>query len=83
MVANVGPNESYIACLPGTLRYRIRPHESGFANLFVAGDWTRNGFEIGTVEAAVASGLKAAKALSGLPITIIAEHDLERGIGLR
>lgn len=83
VVANVGPNESYIACMPGTLRYRIRPHESGFANLFVAGDWTRNGFEVGTVEAAVASGLKAAKALSGLPITIFAEHDLERGIGLK
>jgi uncharacterized protein with NAD-binding domain and iron-sulfur cluster len=79
VVANVGPNESYIACFPGTLQYRIRADESGFENLFVAGDWTRNGFEIGTVEGAVVSGLKAAKALSGLAIAISAEHDLERG----
>jgi uncharacterized protein with NAD-binding domain and iron-sulfur cluster len=79
VVANVGPNESYIACFPGTLQYRIRPDESGFANLYVAGDWTRNGFEIGSVEGAVVSGLKAAKALSGLAIPISAEHDLERG----
>jgi uncharacterized protein with NAD-binding domain and iron-sulfur cluster len=83
VTANAGPNESYIACLPGTLQHRIRPHESGFENLFVAGDWTRNGFEVGTVEAAVVSGLKAAKALSGLPFTILAEFDLERGVGFK
>jgi uncharacterized protein with NAD-binding domain and iron-sulfur cluster len=79
VVANVGPNENYVLCLPGTLRHRLRPDESGFRNLFLAGDWTRNGVEVGTIEGAVVSGYKAAKTLSGWPQTIIGENDIECG----
>ena len=58
--ANVDPSERYVLSLPGTTRYRLAPDESGFANLTLAGDWTRCGLDSGCVEAAVTSGLLAA-----------------------
>src|SRR5205823_5972353 len=36
--ANVDPSEQYVLSLPGTGRYRIKPDETGFANLVIAGD---------------------------------------------
>lgn len=77
--ANVGPNESYVLAWPGTLRYRMRPDESGYRNLFLAGDWTRNGIEAGTVEGAVMSGIKAARAISGKPLPLVGSDDFDRG----
>lgn len=64
--ANVDPSELYVQSLPGTDRYRMRSDESGFENLYLAGDWTRNGIDAGCIEAAVLSGLKAGNALRGL-----------------
>lgn len=77
--ANVGPNESYVLAWPGTLRYRMRPDESGYRNLFLAGDWTRNGIEAGTVEGAVMSGIKAARAITGQDIPLVGADDFDRG----
>jgi uncharacterized protein with NAD-binding domain and iron-sulfur cluster len=57
---NVGPIEAYTQIHKGTLQYRLRPNESGYANLVLAGDWVRNGYEIGSVEGAVLGGLEAA-----------------------
>jgi uncharacterized protein with NAD-binding domain and iron-sulfur cluster len=48
-----------------TLQHRLRADESGYSNLYLAGDWTRNGTEIGCVEGAVKSGLFAAIAICG------------------
>jgi len=62
---NVGPVEAYTRIQQGTLRYRLRVNEAGYFNLSFAGDWTRNGFDLPTVEAAVLSGLQAAQALTG------------------
>jgi uncharacterized protein with NAD-binding domain and iron-sulfur cluster len=78
--ANVGPIESYILALPGTLVHRLRPDESGFSNMYLAGEWTRNGFEVGCVEGAVLSGLLAARTLSGGKERIVGEDDF--GFGL-
>jgi uncharacterized protein with NAD-binding domain and iron-sulfur cluster len=64
--ANVDPSELYVQSLPGTDRYRMRSDESGYENLYLAGDWTRNGIDAGCIEAAVLSGLKAGNALRGL-----------------
>jgi uncharacterized protein with NAD-binding domain and iron-sulfur cluster len=61
---NVGPVEAYTRIQQGTLRFRLRAHETGYLNLSFAGDWTRNGFDLPTAEAAVLSGLQAAKRLS-------------------
>ena len=53
--------------VPGSVKDRLWPNESGFENLFLAGDWTRNGIDGGSVEAAVTSGMLAARAIGGSP----------------
>jgi hypothetical protein len=64
--ANCGPAQRYTLSLAGSVKYRLRTDESGYANLYLAGDWVRNGSDIGTVEGAVSSGLQAAVAISGI-----------------
>jgi uncharacterized protein with NAD-binding domain and iron-sulfur cluster len=63
--ANVDPSDRYVQSLPGSGRYRLRPDESGYDNLFLAGDWTDSGLNAGCIEAAVLSGLQAANAVLG------------------
>jgi len=63
--ANVDPSDRYVQSLPGTGRYRLRSDESGYDNLFLAGDWTDSGLNAGCIEAAVLSGLQAANAVLG------------------
>lgn len=63
--ANVDPSDRYVQSLPGTDRYRLRSDESGYDNLFLAGDWTDSGLNAGCIEAAVLSGLQAANAVRG------------------
>jgi uncharacterized protein with NAD-binding domain and iron-sulfur cluster len=62
---NVDPSDRYVQSVPGTERYRLRPDESGYDNLVLAGDWTDSGMNAGCIEAAVMSGLQAANALLG------------------
>jgi uncharacterized protein with NAD-binding domain and iron-sulfur cluster len=46
---------------------------SGYANLFLAGDWVDNGaLNTGGVEAAVMAGLQTARAIVGSPEPIVA-----------
>jgi uncharacterized protein with NAD-binding domain and iron-sulfur cluster len=72
--ANIDPTERYVTNAKGTNHHRLRPDESGFPNLFLAGDWTNNGsLNLGCVESTVISGLKAARALTGYKISIA--HD--------
>jgi uncharacterized protein with NAD-binding domain and iron-sulfur cluster len=61
--ANVEPSERYVLSVPGSTRLRLRPDESGFENLFLAGDWTRTSINGGSVEAAVESGSACADAI--------------------
>ena len=63
--ANVDPSDRYVQSLPGTGRFRLRSDESGYDNLFLAGDWTDSGLNAGCIEAAVLSGLQAANAVLG------------------
>ena len=65
--ANVDPSERYIYAAPGTLKYRLRSDQSGFDNLFLAGDWTRNGLNVGAMESAAMSGMQASRAICGYP----------------
>jgi uncharacterized protein with NAD-binding domain and iron-sulfur cluster len=65
--ANVDPSERYVLSLPGTARFRLAPGDSGFDNLYLAGDWTRCGLNAGCVEAAVTSGMLASNAICGVP----------------
>jgi uncharacterized protein with NAD-binding domain and iron-sulfur cluster len=62
---NVDPSDRYVQSVPGTERYRLRPDESGYDNLVLAGDWTDCAMNAGCIEAAVMSGLQAANAVLG------------------
>jgi uncharacterized protein with NAD-binding domain and iron-sulfur cluster len=68
--ANIDPSERYVLSVPGTVHLRLESGNSGFANLFLAGDWTQTRMNSGCVEAAVESGMRAAQAISGYPKTI-------------
>jgi uncharacterized protein with NAD-binding domain and iron-sulfur cluster len=62
---NIDPSDRYVQSVPGSDRYRLRPDESGYDNLVLAGDWTDCGMNAGCIEAAVMSGLQAANVLLG------------------
>jgi uncharacterized protein with NAD-binding domain and iron-sulfur cluster len=64
---NYQPSEQYVLTLAGSIDARLWPSERCFDNLVFAGDWTRNGFDAGCVEAAMTSGMLAAQAISGWP----------------
>ncbi len=60
--ANTTPSERYVLTPAGSVHYRLAAEESGVENLVLAGDWTRNGIDGGCVEAAMTSGMRAARA---------------------
>ncbi len=68
--ANTDPSERYALVLPGTIRFRMKPGERPFQNLFLAGDWTRTLVCGGCFENAVQSGMMAAQAISGVAMPI-------------
>jgi uncharacterized protein with NAD-binding domain and iron-sulfur cluster len=61
--ANLSPTMRYTLSVPGSDAFRLGPDDSGFANLFLAGDWTDFGLNVGYIEGALISGLLAAQAL--------------------
>lgn len=69
--ANVDPADRYVLSVAGSKKFRLPSNASGFANLYLAGDWTRNGINAGSVEAAVMSGMQASQGISGYPKTIL------------
>jgi uncharacterized protein with NAD-binding domain and iron-sulfur cluster len=72
--ANIDPSERYVLSLAGTTASRPPAHGPDFANLFLAGDWTRNPvLNAGCVESTIAAGMAAARAISGFPKTIAGE----------
>lgn len=74
--ANVDTTELYVLTTAGSVKYRLKGGESGFNNLYLAGDWTDNGFNIGSIEGCALSGLQASRAISGYPVNIPGEKDL-------
>lgn len=74
--ANVNPSERYVLSVPGSTKHRLRSDESGFKNLVLAGDWTRNGINAGCVEAAVMSGMQASRAICGRPEVIVGDSEV-------
>ena len=63
--ANTSGSERYVLTPAGSVLDRLAADESGVTNMVLAGDWTRNGIDGGCVEAAVTSGMQAARALIG------------------
>ena len=72
---NIDPSERYVLSVAGSTKYRLKSGESGFANLYLAGDWTHNGLNVGCVESAALSGVQASRAISGYPAEIPGELD--------
>ena len=60
---NDEPAEQYTRSVAGSTKHRLDPCGSGIGNLWLAGDWTRTELNVGCVEAAVLSGLAAARGL--------------------
>jgi hypothetical protein len=73
--ANVQPSDRYVQTLPGATRARLRPGKTGFENLWVCEDWPRHGMNVGSVEAAVLSGLIAGRLIRGQRQKLAREHD--------
>lgn len=65
--ANVAYSELYVQSFPGSISFRLKPGESGFDNLYLAGDWTVTSINGGCAEAAFESGMHAASAITGKP----------------
>ena len=63
--ANFAPSERYSQAVPGTIGLRLGAGDSGYGNLILTGDWVRNGLNAGCVEAAVISGMQAAREVIG------------------
>ncbi|MEP7107020.1 MAG: FAD-dependent oxidoreductase [Ferruginibacter sp.] len=60
---NIDPTNHYTLALPGANKYRFRADETDFKNLFVCGDWTNFGLNVGHIEGTVVSGLRCAHAI--------------------
>ena len=65
--ANIDPNERYTLSEPGKLRYRLKAWESGYDNVALSSDAIYTGFNIGSFEGSVMSGMLASAALVGSP----------------
>jgi uncharacterized protein with NAD-binding domain and iron-sulfur cluster len=74
--ANVDPGSCCVSSAPGTTRLRLKCDASGLDHLYLAGSWIDTGFNTECIEAAVMSGLQAARAITGEPREIPGEHFL-------
>lgn len=66
--ANVALTERYVLSVPGSSKHRLQAHDNDeFSNLYLAGDWTWCGLNVGAMESATMSGMLCSLALSGFP----------------
>jgi len=71
--ANIAPAERYVLSLPNTTKFKLKADQSGFTNLFLAGDWVQNGLNFGCIESATMGGLQASRGICGYPTEIVGE----------
>lgn len=76
---NIDPSACVVGSAAGAVQQRLAADESGFANLWLAGAWTKNGIDASSVEAAVMSGKQAARGILGEPLRVPGEHFMRRG----
>jgi predicted NAD/FAD-dependent oxidoreductase len=60
-----------VTSVKGSTRVRLWADQSGFANLYLSGDWARSGLNTAGVESAVMAGLEASRAISGHPEVVV------------
>jgi uncharacterized protein with NAD-binding domain and iron-sulfur cluster len=63
--AVVSPSERYVLVVPNSSRARLKADQSGFANLYLTGDWILTSISAGCLEAATMGGLQTANAMKG------------------
>jgi len=73
--ANIIPTERYVLSVTNSTEYRLTPDGSDITNLYLTGDWTRNGLNCGCVEATVMAGMACSRAICGYPQHIVGETD--------
>lgn len=61
--ANVRPTDHYTLSVPNSDRYRLKADASGFANMYLCGDWIDFGGNVGYIDGTIQSGQQAAQAL--------------------
>jgi len=71
--ANIAPPERYVLSVPNSTKYKLKANQSGFVNLYLAGDWVQNGLNFGCIESATMGGLQASQAICGYPTQIVGE----------
>ncbi|MEM9650525.1 MAG: NAD(P)-binding protein [Actinomycetota bacterium] len=65
--ANIDPNERYTLSEPGKLQHRLKSWESGYTNVALSSDAIYTGFNIGSFEGSVMSGMLASATLTSSP----------------
>jgi uncharacterized protein with NAD-binding domain and iron-sulfur cluster len=73
--ANIDPSEQYVMSVVDSTAQRLETDGSGFANLYLTGDWIKTNINAGCVEAAVMAGMQTSRAISGFPKVIQGEKD--------
>ena len=79
---NVDPSSCCVASAAGSTRWRLETNASEFDRLYLAGTWIDTGFNTECIEAAVISGMQAARAISGASFAISGENFLRFGSDL-
>jgi uncharacterized protein with NAD-binding domain and iron-sulfur cluster len=77
--ANIDPSELYVLSAKRSIAARLDPGNSGFPNLFLAGDWTTNIMNVGCIEGTVTSAMACARAITGQPLKIVGENPKATG----
>jgi uncharacterized protein with NAD-binding domain and iron-sulfur cluster len=77
--ANVDPSNCCVGSPAGSTQWRLATDASGFGNLYLAGTWIDCGFNTECIEAAVISGLQAARAVAATNSAIPGEDFLQFG----
>jgi uncharacterized protein with NAD-binding domain and iron-sulfur cluster len=78
-LANIDPSSCCVGSPAGSTQWRLATDASGFGNLYLAGTWIDCGFNTECIEAAVISGLQAARAVAGASFAIPGENFLHFG----
>jgi uncharacterized protein with NAD-binding domain and iron-sulfur cluster len=78
-LANVDPSSCCVGSPAGSTQWRLATDASGFGNLYLAGTWIDCGFNTECIEAAVMSGLQAARAVAAASFAIPGENFLQFG----
>lgn len=64
------PSDHYVLSQPQGMAARMGQMESGVADMYLCGDWTRTDLNCGSVEAATQSGMLCARGISGHPVFV-------------